>query len=264
MGISPQERCRMNSTCMINTCNKKILVKDLCSFHYYRKLRGVPLDKPFGRKYSLNEHYFDIIDTPSKAYLLGILMTDGCVWKHKSQDSYYCKLMMIDKDLVKFFKAELDTNYPIKFDASKRAYSVALCSKIIFFSLGSYGVTPNKTFYTIYPQNLNGFDGDFIRGCLDGDGSIVHYKGKYPRNRISWTGTYTLLSQIEKTLRENCSLKFKRIYKHVNKRSYLLQYQAKNDIGKLINYIYANADDSFYLERKQNNIMKIFRERKVI
>lgn len=254
----------MNSICMINTCSKRILVKGLCSFHYYRKLRGVPLDKPFGRKYSLNEHYFDIIDTPNKAYLLGILMTDGCVWKHKLQDSYHCKLMAVDEDLIKFLKAELNTNYPIRFNASKKAYSIDLCSKIIFFSLRNYGIIPNKTFYTIYPQNLNGFDRDFIRGCLDGDGFIVHYKGEYPRNRIGWTGTYNLLSQIEKTLRENCGLKFKRIYKYVCKRSFFLQYQSKNDIGKLTKYIYANADNSFFLERKRNNIMKIFRERKVI
>jgi len=256
MGISLQERYRMNSTCVINACNKKVLVKHLCSFHYYRKLRGVPLDKPFGRKYSLNEHYFDVIDTSSKAYLLGILLTDGCVWKHKLQDSYYCKLMVIDEELVKFLKAELDTNYPIKFDISKKAYSITLCSKIMFFSLENHGIIPKKTFRTIYPKNLNGFDGDFIRGCLDGDGSIVHYKSKYPRNRIIWAGTYNLLSQIEKTLRENCGLKFKKIYQYSHKKSFVLQYQAKNDIEKLTNYIYANADNSFYLKRKQNNIIE--------
>lgn len=250
----------MNSICMNNACNKEMLVKDLCSFHYYRKLRGIPLNKPFGRKYSLNEHYFDIIDNPSKAYLLGILLTDGCVWKHKLQNSYYCKLMVIDEGLIKFLKSELDTNYPIKFDISKRAYSITLCSKIMFFSLKNYGVIPNKTFLTIYPQNLNGFDGDSIRGCLDGDGFIVHYRGKYPRNRIGWTGTYILLSQIEKTLRENCSLKFKKIYQYSHKTSFTLQYQAKNDIQKLINYIYANANNSFYLKRKQNNIMKALRK----
>lgn len=226
-----------------------MLVKGLCSFHYYRKLRGVPLDKPFGRKYSLDEHYFDIIDNPSKAYLLGILVSDGCVWKHKSQDSYYCKLMVIDEGLVKFLKAELDANYPVKFDILKRVYSITLCSKTMFFSLKSYGIIPNKTFYTIYPQNLNGFDGDFIRGCLDGDGFIIHYKGRYPRNRIGWAGTYNLLYQIEKTLRENCGLKLKKIYS--NKKSFILQYQARDDIEKLTNYIYANANDSFYLKRKQ-------------
>lgn len=247
----------MNSTCVINACNKEILVRDLCSLHYYRKLRGVPLDKPFGRKYSLNEHYFDGIDTPSKAYLLGILVTDGCVWKSRSQESYYCKLMIIDEELVKFLKTELETNYPIKFDISKRVYSITLCSKIMFFSLKNYGVVPNKTFYTIYPQNLNGFDGDFIRGCLDGDGFIVHYKGKYPRTRIGWAGTYNLLFQIEKILRENCGLKSKKIYQYSHKKSFVLQYQAKSDIEKLTNYIYANADDSFYLKRKQNNIMKV-------
>lgn len=245
----------MNSICIVNVCNKDVLAKGLCSFHYYRKLRGVPLDKPFGRKYSLNEHYFDVIDTPSKAYLLGILITDGCVWKPKSHGSYYCKLAMADEDIIKFLKAELDANYPVKFDILKRVYSITLCSKTLFFSLKGYGIIPNKTFYTIYPQNLNGFDGDFIRGCLDGDGFIIHYKGRYPRNRIGWAGTYNLLYQIEKTLRENCGLKFKKIYS--NKKSFILQYQAKDDIEKLTNYIYANANDSFYLKRKQNNIIKL-------
>ena len=31
------------------------------------------------RKYSLDENYFDIIDTPNKAYILGFICADGCV-----------------------------------------------------------------------------------------------------------------------------------------------------------------------------------------
>lgn len=30
------------------------------------------------RNYNLNEHYFDKIDTPNKAYILGFLYADGC------------------------------------------------------------------------------------------------------------------------------------------------------------------------------------------
>jgi len=245
----------MNPICMINGCDKEILAKGLCSFHYYRKLRGIPLNKPFGRKYSLDEHYFDVIDSPSKAYLLGILLADGCVWKHKLQNSYYCNLMTLDEELIKFLRTELDTNYPIKFNTLKRVYSITLCSKAMFFSLKNCGVIPNKTFHTIYPQNLNGFDRDFIRGYLDGDGFIAHERGKYPRNRIGWTGTYVLLSQIEKILRRNCGLKFRKIHRYSHKKSFGLVYQAKNDIERLTNYIYANGDNSFYLKRKRNNII---------
>lgn len=41
----------------------------------------------FNQKYTLNEHYFDEIDNQEKAYIIGLLMADGCVHKTPYQSS---------------------------------------------------------------------------------------------------------------------------------------------------------------------------------
>lgn len=37
------------------------------------------------RSYNLKEDYFDVVDTPSKAYLLGFIYADGSIWCSKNQ-----------------------------------------------------------------------------------------------------------------------------------------------------------------------------------
>ena len=50
--------------------------------------------RKFNRKYSLNENYFDKIDTPNKAYILGLLYADGSNTISKSTISILCKKKM--------------------------------------------------------------------------------------------------------------------------------------------------------------------------
>lgn len=241
----------MNSECKIDGCHAKFLAKGFCSFHYYRTLRHIPIDKPFGKKYSLDEDYFGTINTPNKAYLLGVLMADGCVWVRKPK-SCYCRLEMKDKELVEFFRDEIRANYPIKKRTEKDTYYMTVCSEKLFDSLSKHGIVPRKTFITGYPETLNGFDSDFIRGYLDGDGFIVHYEGKYPRNRIGWCGNQKLLAGIEDKLKNACGIKHKELYRPIANRSSILQYQSNGDIEKLIGYLYENSNNSFYLKRKRN------------
>jgi hypothetical protein len=54
-------------------------------------------------RYTLNENYFDKIDTPVKSYLLGLLAADGCV-----TDKNYIVLESIDRELVNLFAREIE------------------------------------------------------------------------------------------------------------------------------------------------------------
>ena len=59
----------------------------------------------------LDEHYFDAIDTPQKAYWLGLLMTDGCVYAKKEKSLRLClTLKTEDKYLIEQFLSDLKCN----------------------------------------------------------------------------------------------------------------------------------------------------------
>ena len=51
-------------------CYHKVIAKVLEKHNIQRVGNGK-------RKYNLDEHYFDKIDTPNKAYILGLLFADG-------------------------------------------------------------------------------------------------------------------------------------------------------------------------------------------
>jgi hypothetical protein len=63
-----------------------------------------------------NEHFFDVIDTPEKAYFLGLMYSDGCVWHTERTGKTgnilyeYCtsiSLQETDKDILDKFKNAL-------------------------------------------------------------------------------------------------------------------------------------------------------------
>lgn len=152
-------------------------------------------------KYQKDEHYFDIIDTEEKAYILGILATDGCIGvstnKHKR---IKITLKNTDAELLEKIKKQFKTDAPIKisdihtklpqgsFCNSKEA-TLNICSDTLCNKLKEYGIVPSKTYdldfnFEKIPKKLIRH---FIRGCVDGDGTFGIYMQK-DLKRISYVG----------------------------------------------------------------------------
>ena len=68
-------------------------------------------DSHKSRKYTINENYFDSIDTPNKAYILGLLFSDGC--NYPPQHRVKLELQEKDKDILDKINIEID-NYEEK------------------------------------------------------------------------------------------------------------------------------------------------------
>lgn len=64
------------------------------------------------RKYTLNEEYFDFIDTPNKAYVLGLMCADGCNYPPKQ--TAFISLQESDRELLEKIKIEIGSNQPLK------------------------------------------------------------------------------------------------------------------------------------------------------
>lgn len=67
--------------------------------------------------YNFNHNYFETIDTPDKAYFLGLLAADGCVYKRnnkgKSQSMIKLTLQKEDMDILALFNRCVGSNKPL-------------------------------------------------------------------------------------------------------------------------------------------------------
>ena len=131
----------------------------------------------YSRKYDLNIHYFDQIDTSNKAYFLGLFASDGYIGK----DNTTCSIALINSDREILEKFNIDLNYNRPLILQKKAVEPGWNRKdqckITFYSkeftggLIKHGIT-NKKHITMKVSELipDEFIGDFIRGFFDGDG----------------------------------------------------------------------------------------------
>lgn len=150
------------------------------------------------RKWYVNEHYFDVIDIPEKAYWLGFLSADGYV--HKERGEIQFELQESDKDQVKKLANALSYNKPllkIIIASNQKSFThwrLTIRCKKLTDQLEKYGIVQHKSL-TFKPRNIpNQFFSYWILGYMDGDGCILNAKG---RVKISFTGTLETLSLIK-------------------------------------------------------------------
>lgn len=135
------------------------------------------------RKYSLNEHYFDTIDTQNKAYILGLFYADG--YNGVDRSTIRIQLSEEDRVLLERISEEMGSDHPITYiDCSDREYcngyvSKNMCSFDVYsthmcHTLASLGAPQNKSLILEYPDFITPeLQSHFLRGYFDGDGSIT-------------------------------------------------------------------------------------------
>lgn len=63
------------------------------------------------RRYTFNEHYFDVIDSQDKAYWLGFFAADG--YNHVSKGYIELRLHNQDREILEKFKVSINASNPI-------------------------------------------------------------------------------------------------------------------------------------------------------
>ena len=156
-----------------------------------------------GRRGLIDDNFFDHIDLPEKAYLLGFILADGNIRKdapqitisQKKENSWYLLRMIRD-----FIQPE--------------AKSLCFTSQQLWEQLIKKGIIPNKTYdfnhecadllWDSIPENLLP---DFLRGFLDGDGSIRFFNQKNKAEtfscNIGFNGSEFILDKIKTWLEVN-------------------------------------------------------------
>lgn len=150
---------------------------------------NIPRTNVGRRRYDLDEHYFDSIDTPNKAYILGLFYADG--YNSLDKRTIRLQLQYTDKDILEDIRKELNSEKPLKFIRcsdkvasngfiSKDMYQLEIYSSHMCQVLEKLGMVQNKSLVLTFPTFLDeSLYVHFIRGYFDGDGSFCpHYTKK--------------------------------------------------------------------------------------
>lgn len=156
-------------------------------------------------QYQANYNSFENIDTPQKAYWLGFLAADGCVYVREHNASIILNIHERDVQHLEKFKGFLQSNVKINHHIQTEGYSnntpmvkLVLNSKKMAQDLIDKGVTPRKSLTLNIPNIDKEYYLPYILGYFDGDGSISELKsGEFS---ISFVGTKEILEWINSVL----------------------------------------------------------------
>lgn len=222
------------------------------------------------KKYEYNVNYFDSIDTPNKAYILGLLFADG--YNGKSKQTIRLQLQECDIDVLLRIKDELNLSKSLKFIKcddkvasngfiSKNMYSLEFYGKHITNRLSELGMTQNKSLTLKFPDYLNEeLVPHFVRGYFDGDGSYCHrHTEKYGnRDLITFTSTDEFCKELKSLINHYIDGTGGGIYEASCKNGVtkVLSFSGCNQVKKILDWMYADAD--IFMKRKYDKYYNNF------
>lgn len=210
------------------------------------------------RKYKLNEKYFDKIDTPTKAYILGFFYADGC--NYMSKDTVSMSLQEEDGYILERIRKEIDSEKELEFiDYSdkhdfgytyKNQYRLLLFSHYMCNSLEEKGMFQNKSLILSFPDWLNkDLIPHFIRGYYDGDGSVCFGSGRKTNCILTITSTNKFCSKIKEIIEKELGINtYIADASNHNEITKVFGISGSLQVKKFLDYIYKDAD--IYLVRK--------------
>lgn len=200
------------------------------------------------KKHTVKETFFDKFNEKS-SYILGFIFADGNVaWDTKK--GYYSLTITAsekDKEHLERMRNIISSTKPLLYSDKTKSYRLIVNNKKICQRLIKLGVIPRKSLTVRFPKIPNKYLRHFIRGVIDGDGSVFYIKRKkrpYFTIRIS-SGSRKFLSKLISEIKKNTE-----INGNIQKWSdnvYLVEYSCSRG-EKLAEYVYSDAN--IFLERK--------------
>lgn len=224
-----------------------------CTVWRYLKLHKVKLTdkRHFLAKYTVDETFFETIDTPVKAQILGFIYADGTLSpRHRRMsitvsvvDEQYLKtinqLMGHTKPLYHGKTAQLTTRKG-KTYTSQPSCSAVFTRRRIYDDLAKIGLCPRKTYVDLplppIPDRLIRW---FILGLFEGDGCISYhlYRGKKTIPNWCLLGGPTILRQIADHIEHHLGIPHNH---HIprDKNINSLRYSSQAAVNRLMDWLY--------------------------
>ena len=230
------------------------------------------------KKYSIDENYFEVIDSEDKAYFLGFIYADGCVYERKKgnsiERSLSIKLNERDVEILEAFKFYSKSNHSIAKSTvitngtTSNIAAIQIYSSKIFLDLLNKGCFPNKTCKIKFPDTdivPSELIPHFIRGYFDGDGcitgrittddqknaiNILHPVCSFESNEEFLDG---IKSNLPIEITSNNNNKYYKRREHCKSSSFRIQ--SVSNVLLFYNFIYSNS--TIFLNRKKDRFLLI-------
>lgn len=204
------------------------------------------------RKHHINnENYFNDIDTEEKAYILGLLYSDGYI----NHNGFGITLQETDKELLEklsiiiYGKIVLGYKKSRTYQSytSKPQYRFDVISKIMKNDLITHGCMENKTFKIRLPVLKEELYKHFIRGYFDGDGCLCIPK-KYNRNiTMTITSNTYFCTEVANYIKKEISVNATSSIRYLDIG--VVRLTGRNQVIKFMNWLY--TDSTLYMKRKK-------------
>ena len=211
------------------------------------------------KKHTVNEEFFNELNENS-SYILGYIFADGNVnWN--TEKGYYCMTITAsekDKEHLERIRAILESTKPLLYSEKTRSYRLIVNNKKMCQKLIDLGVIPRKSLTVKFPYIPEQYIKHFIRGVIDGDGSVNYFDRKrspYFSIRI-YSGSKRFLKKLVVTIRNAINIGGN--IRKVGNNTYGVVYSCSRG-KKLAEYVYLNSN--IYLKRKylpyKNNVLEV-------
>lgn len=199
---------------------------------------------------TLDLTYFDAIDTPEKAYVLGFIYADGC----NTGKSLQIGIAATDKEVLEFIREQLGSSDNLRFIPKYRPtwsdkYEIRVTSKELSEKLTIVGCPPKKSLTLDFPSWIpDELMSHFIRGYFDGDGSVWCNKTTGKGWHVNFSsGNLIFLTALHEYLQKQVNVTGK-IY--ILRTGYSLDFSRISDIHLVLSYLY--RDSTFSMKRKMD------------
>lgn len=219
-------------------CNKEHKNKSFCSLNCWYEHK---------REKTINQDFFDKIDSEEKAYWLGFIYADGNLSKRERKQKSLA-IELSQKDISHLEKFAKIFNSKVCCYEEKKSCKVTITSKKIWEDIQKYNIFPNKTYIEnfVLSKVPEDWQSHFIRGFFDGDGNFSNNQKMISFN----SNNIKILQEINSYFNKKIGTSKTKIIERKNININALSFAGKYQVNLVKKELYKNA--TIFLERKND------------